>query len=98
MIVRLVRMAFRPGEGERFLELFEGWRHRIRSFPGCHHLALWRDTADPDVFFTHSRWEGEADLERYRTSDMFAEVWPTVKALFREPAAAWSVHEEVRMP
>lgn len=90
MIVRLVRMSFRPGETEGFLTLFEGWRHRIIAMPGCLHLELLRDAGDPRVFFTYSLWRSAEDLEHYRRSPVFAEVWPVVKALFDAPAQAWS--------
>lgn len=98
MVIRLVKMTFKPGEADRFLELFEGWRHRIRAFPGCRHLDLWRDQQDPRVFFTHSHWDAPSDLEAYRRSSVFSEVWPTVKALFDAPAEAWTVERMQHMP
>lgn len=98
MIVRMVKMTFRPGQEQRFLELFEGWRHRIRPFPGCRYLELVQDKKDPRVFFTYSEWDAELDLENYRRSDVFADVWPTVKAMFDAPAEAWTVERLHRMP
>ncbi|HMN06328.1 MAG TPA: antibiotic biosynthesis monooxygenase [Flavobacteriales bacterium] len=97
MIVRLVKMTFRHGEVERFQSLFEGWRHRIIAMPGCRKLDLLHDVANPAVFFTHSEWDSEADLDAYRRSDTFSEVWPVVKALFAERAEAWSLQAEHRM-
>jgi quinol monooxygenase YgiN len=96
MIIRVVRMTFHAEEVDRFRTLFAGWAPRIRSSPGCRYLELWRDTSDPCVFFTHSHWDGPEDLERYRTSAVFAEVWPVVKGLFSAPAMAWSVDLEYR--
>ncbi|MCB0794842.1 MAG: antibiotic biosynthesis monooxygenase [Flavobacteriales bacterium] len=90
MIVRLVRMTFHPEHCERFKLLFEGWRQRIIRMPGCRHLELLRDTDRSNVFVTYSVWEQAADLEAYRCSDVFNEVWPTTKALFSAPAEAWS--------
>ncbi len=90
MIARVVRMCFRAEEAEAFLALFEGWRHRIIAMPGCLHLELLRDTDDPRIFFTYSLWRSADDLEHYRRSPVFAEVWPVVKALFDSPAQAWS--------
>jgi hypothetical protein len=49
---------------------------------------------DPRIFFTYSHWDGPDDLERYRTSAVFADVWPVVKALFEAPAEAWTVDRE----
>ena len=97
MIVRLVEMTFRTEAIGEFQQHFEGWRHRIRGFPGCQHLQLLHDASDPRVFFTYSHWDGPEDLEAYRNSDVFAEVWPVTKALFAEPAEAWSVMQEYRM-
>lgn len=97
MIVRVVKMTFRPEEVGTFQVLFEGWRHRIIEFPGCQHLELLHDQADPRVFFTYSVWDGPADLEAYRTSDVFAGVWPVVKELFAARAAAWTVVREHTM-
>jgi quinol monooxygenase YgiN len=91
MIVRLVKMTFRPEEAGRFLELFEGWRHRIIAFPGCLHLELLRGAQKQAVFFTYSVWRSAEDLEAYRKSAVFGDVWPVVKALFAAPAEAWTV-------
>lgn len=97
MITRIVKMTFREEKVGRFQELFEGWRHRIVARPGCRKLELLHDVADPRVFFTHSEWDHENDLEAYRRSATFAEVWPVVKTLFAERAEAWSLHTEHRM-
>ena len=98
MIVRVVKMTFKPGEVDRFLELFEGWRQRIIRFPGCLHLELLHDVEDRHVLMTYSEWRGESDLEAYRTSDTFASVWPVVKELFDAPAEAWSMQRLHHMP
>lgn len=97
MIVRVVKMTFRPEEVMTFQELFDGWRHRIIAFPGCRHLELLHDVDDPRVFFTYSVWNGPIDLEAYRTSAVFADVWPVVKKLFAARASAWTVVREHAM-
>jgi quinol monooxygenase YgiN len=94
MIVRIVKMTFRPEEVATFQELFVGWKPRIRNFPGCEHLELLHSVDDPRVFFTYSHWNGPSDLEAYRISDVFASVWPTVKGLFAAPAEAWTLDRE----
>ncbi|MBK9759073.1 MAG: antibiotic biosynthesis monooxygenase [Flavobacteriales bacterium] len=98
MMVRVVKMTFRPEEVTTFQDLFEGWRHRIIAFPGCIQLQLLHDQADRRIFFTYSEWNTPADLEAYRKSDVFASVWPVVKKLFASPAEAWSVDREHCMP
>jgi len=94
MIIRIVKMVFRPDEIEAFRELFESKKQLIRGFEGCCHLELWQDANDPSVFFTYSHWESEAALDKYRFSALFKEVWSQTKALFATKAAAWSVNRE----
>lgn len=98
MIVRVVKMTFAPEHVARFQLLFEAWKPRIRSFPGCRHLELLHDVADPRIFFTYSHWDDAECLERYRTSAVFNEVWPTVKPLFAAPTEAWTLDQEHRLP
>ncbi len=95
MIVRIVKMTFKPAEVATFRTLFEGWKPRIRAFPGCQHLELLADVDDPGVFFTYSHWDGPSDLDAYRDSEVFASVWPTVKGLFAAPAEAWTLERAV---
>jgi heme-degrading monooxygenase HmoA len=95
--LRVVKMTFRPEEVATFQHLFEGWRQRIITFPGCRHLELLHDLDDPRVFFTYSVWDRPDDLEAYRKSDVFAGVWPVVKGLFAARADAWTVHREHTM-
>ena len=96
MIKRIVKMTFREAEVDRFLHIFDQSSPRIRSFPGCHHLELWRCTGPSPVFFTYSYWDDETALERYRHSELFRQTWKQTKALFGERPEAWSV-EVVRM-
>ena len=94
MIVRIVKMTFRPEEVTRFQELFVDWKPQIRNFPGCLHLELLHDVNDPRIFFTYSHWDDPADLENYRVSEVFGSVWPKVKQMFDQPAQAWTVARE----
>ena len=91
---RIVVMTFQNGKGDEFRAHFEGWKHRIAGFPGCTSLRLVQDMADPDRYMTISSWDSPEDLENYRNSELFAGVWPVVKALFRQKAQAWSVSED----
>ena len=93
-MIRIVVMSFQQGLGIRFRELFDGWKNDIAAFPGCEKLQLVQDINDPDVFMTISSWRHQEDLEAYRSSDLFAKVWPTVKPMFREKARAWSVEHD----
>jgi quinol monooxygenase YgiN len=54
MIIRLVKMSFKPEEVENFLALFETVKTKIRAREGCTHLALWQQKDQPNVMFTYS--------------------------------------------
>ncbi|KAA3623308.1 MAG: antibiotic biosynthesis monooxygenase [Flavobacterium sp.] len=91
MFTRIVKMEFEAAEVAAFLSNFDAVKEKIRSFPGCRFLELYRDKTDPCIFFTYSRWEDEQALENYRTSELFKNVWATTKSKFRSKAKAWSV-------
>lgn len=91
MVTRIVRMAFEPENIASFERIFHRSKETIRSFPGCTHLELLREGANPGVFFTFSRWESESALEAYRNSDFFREVWGQTRVLFSEKPRAWTL-------
>ena len=91
MFTRIVKMNFKAEEVDSFLSNFEQIKEKIRNFPGCEFLQLYRDKHTKTIFFTYSRWKNEADLEAYRHSDLFKDVWAETKPKFKEKAAAWSV-------
>ena len=97
MFTRIVKMEFENENIGAFKENFNSVRHKIRNFPGCTFLELYQDKNDEAIFFTYSRWKEESDLENYRNSDLFKNVWSHTKPLFREKAAAWSVDTLVSM-
>jgi len=84
-------MEFEKEHIAAFLNNFELVKDRIRNFPGCLFLELWQDKEDSTIFFTHSKWSSETDLENYRHSELFKGVWATTKPMFRSKAQAWSV-------
>lgn len=94
MIIRVVQMKFRDEAIVAFQALFAERKERIQSFEGCLHLELWQDVNRPGIFFTYSHWENEAYLNHYRFSAFFKETWTATKALFAEPAQAWSVERK----
>jgi quinol monooxygenase YgiN len=91
MIVRQVKLTFKPEKVSEFRELFKTAEDRIRNFPGCTHLELLKDIKYPNIFFTVSHWNSEADLEAYRQSELFKSVWYKTKTFFFKPAEAWSL-------
>ena len=93
MITRIVRMDFRPGEREAFLDIFNASKHLIRQFDGCQHLRLYNEAGSPGVFFTFSVWASAAHLDAYRNSELFRKTWKETKALFADKPQAWSMEE-----
>ncbi len=91
MFTRIVKMEFEEEQVNAFLENFEKVKHKIRNFPGCTYLELYQDKSDHAIFFTHSRWNDEEDLENYRNSPLFKSVWSETKPRFRARAEAWSL-------
>ena len=81
MVTRIVKMTFRTEETERFIDIFEKYREHIRNAQGCLGLQLLRDIDNPSVFFTYSVWEQESNLELYRKSETFGQVWNSVVEL-----------------
>lgn len=91
MIIRIVKMSFEPEKVDEFLELFNSSKHLIRNFKGCSHLELLNDLKYGTIFFTYSWWESETDLNNYRNSELFENVWSKTKILFSAKPEAWSV-------
>ncbi len=98
MFIRIVKMGFHEENVATFLAIFESKKQKIRSNNGCQLLELYRDKNDPTIFFTYSYWETEQDLENYRTSHLFKDVWAKTKALFNTKPEAWSVDKMVSLP
>jgi len=95
MITRIVRMGFQSAHVEDFLVHFNGIKHLIRNFPGVLHLELHRDATHANVFYTYSKWKGEAELEAYRDSELFRTAWAQVKEWFGARPRAFSLLEEM---
>ncbi len=90
MLIRIVRMTFRPGAVDTFLEHFDRVAPSIRAFGGCEHLELWQDLHAPTRCTTYSLWRSEQALEAYRESELFRSTWSVVKPLFAAPPHAFS--------
>ena len=98
MFVRIVKMSFHPEHIDKFLANFERKKGFIRNSSGCRLLELYRGKQDENIFFTYSYWEKEEDLENYRNSDLFKEVWAETKVLFNDRPQVWSVDKVVSLP
>jgi len=91
MVRRIVKMTFQPDHCAGFEAIFEESKDRIRAFPGCHHLELWRCRQPGNVYMTYSHWTDEAALESYRHSELFKTTWAKTKRLFAGKPEAWSL-------
>ncbi|MFN8308450.1 MAG: antibiotic biosynthesis monooxygenase family protein [Chitinophagales bacterium] len=80
-------MVLKPGNEQRFLEIFAERKDRIAGFPGCERVELLQAK---NTFFTYSVWTHPNALENYRNSPLFQETWTLVKPLFSQKAEAWS--------
>lgn len=85
-------MTFHKEKVAEFLQIFETVKNKIRSMEGCESLDLLQDKEDSRILFTYSYWREEGNLENYRKSELFKEVWADVKSRFEEKAEAWSVN------
>ena len=92
MIERIVKFAIDPSseQGTAFRMIFAESKNHIARQPGCHGVQLLESEGH---FFTFSYWESEADLNAYRESALFGEVWPKTKALFYDKPQAWTCHK-----
>lgn len=97
MIIRIVKMTFAPEKVNDFLVVFNESKQLIRNMSGCTHLELLNDIHFPNVFFTYSYWDSENDLNTYRESKVFSEVWSKTKVLFSAKPEAWSVEQKVKL-
>jgi len=95
MFVRIVKMSFHEEQVPTFLANFDQMKEKIRGAEGNRLLELYQDKNNPCIYFTYSYWETEADLERYRQSALFDEVWTFTKKLFNDKPEAWSVDKVV---
>ena len=91
MLVRIVKLSFHQEHIPAFLDNFELFKNQIRNSTGNRLLELYQDKNNPSIFFTYSYWESEDDLENYRKSALFNEVWDFTKKLFNDKPEAWSV-------
>ena len=105
MLTRLVKMSFPAANAAEFIRLFENAKPVIESMQGNTGVRLLSDALPVSemnrlekntgsvIFFTHSTWHLEADLEAYRQSKFFRATWAKTKQLFDAKPEAWSVYD-----
>ena len=90
-------MSFHEENIPKFMENFNLIKEKIRNSPGNRYLELYQDKNNPCIFFTYSFRETEEDLENYRKSALFDDVWTFTKKLFNDKPEAWSVDKLVSL-
>ncbi len=93
MLIRIVKMTFKPENVDDFIHAFEARKELIAGFEGCSGVDLLRDINQTNIFFTYSHWQNESALEKYRQSELFQTTWDLVKQLFNDKPEAWSVEK-----
>ena len=91
MFVRILKMSFHTKHIEAFLAMFEEKKTIIRASEGCLLLELYQDKTNSEIFFTYSYWQDEKNLENYRNSQLFKDVWDQTKTYFNDKPLAWSL-------
>ncbi|MCS7153780.1 MAG: antibiotic biosynthesis monooxygenase [Bacteroidia bacterium] len=95
MLWRWVEIRAYPERADIVCSLLAEQAKRVRRFPGCLALSLYRgENAD---FYSLSLWESPEALEAYRQSEIFRSFWLIIKKHFRAPAKAVSF-EKVSLP
>ena len=97
MIIRIVKMEFRPESVLEFRAVFNRIKDKVAGFEGCMHLELLNESGTSEVLFTYSVWRDEASLNKYRFSELFRTTWSEIKPLFLLPAEAWSLESIERV-
>jgi autoinducer 2-degrading protein len=92
MITRIVKLEFQPDRIDNFLIFFDEIKHKVNHFPGCLGMQLLKDIHNPTIIMTYSHWESAGDLEKYRLSETFGEIWPLIKPWFNEKPQAWTLN------
>ncbi|MBM3171013.1 MAG: antibiotic biosynthesis monooxygenase [Bacteroidetes bacterium] len=94
-LLRIVRMEFNPTLVPDFLNMFYETQPKIADMRGCLSVEIKQDIADSNVFYTLSHWRSEADLNAYRSSDLFIKTWSKTKAMFQGKPQAYSLVQPV---
>ena len=90
MIIRIVKLSFHDKYISNFKTIFEENKQKIISQKGCSRLEMLKDIKDVNIIFTYSCWDSEDDLNNYRNSEVFKDVWSKSKILFNKKPEAWS--------
>ena len=91
MIVRFVKLEIQNQHIADFKRLTAGEKEEIVAFEGCTFLEILQDVNNKNLFFSHSHWQSEDALNKYRASAFFRGNWEQVKQWFAAKPEAWSL-------
>ncbi len=91
MLTRIVKLTIDPNKTEEFVKIFDENKVNILQFHGLESIELNAEINHQNIFFTISKWQSENDLNIYRNSPYFKDLWPKIKPLFCQQAEAWSL-------
>lgn len=91
MVTRIVKLEFQEAHIQDFLNYFDTISHVVNTFPGCLGMKLYQELDQPNIVMTYSHWRSTEDLEKYRNSEAFGKIWPTIKPWFGGRPEAWTV-------
>ena len=94
----MVRLTFSPETVDAFDEMYVQFEARIEARSGCQMVRSMKVPGQPCQRATLSFWETQNDLDAYRKSTLFGEVWPATKALFAAPPEAQSYELDGDVP
>lgn len=91
MITRVVQLEIKEQHVEEFKLLFAENCLKIKASQGCLSLKLLNNLTEKNVFYTLSTWDSENDLNNYRKSELFGQIWPRTKTLLHKKPWAQSL-------
>lgn len=97
MLIRIVHMHFHERYLPDFFKIFQEHKDAIRNFEGCTHLELLKGLNSHTTFTTLSYWKNSDCLDAYRKSELFRNVWSSVKILFSEKPQAFSLQKFIEL-
>ena len=91
MLVRIVKLHIDEKKSKEFETFFNQNKSKIISFEGCLHVELLRENETNSIYFTYSHWKHNSNLENYRNSKVFGDIWKKTKTYFNGKPEAWSL-------
>ncbi|MBI4648104.1 MAG: antibiotic biosynthesis monooxygenase [Bacteroidia bacterium] len=91
MITRIVKVSVHDSKIDDFVSFMESVRDHMLAFNGCEHWEVLNDKTNKNIFFSYSIWKSEKELEAYKYSTLYKQIWSTCKQWFTKESQAWTV-------